>query len=157
MFFQCLIALLGPTNRTGRIIKWGLVAHVVAMFTFQTVSIVIQLRLQSISYIDFREFPASDGSLYSGPFAYQYSTSYSGINAVPLVMFFLNNWLADGLLVNFVSSSVIRQGSNVGLQLYRLSIIYVMNYWVIAFPCLMYLASLSACSCALQVDSYATH
>jgi len=40
-------------------------------------------------------------------------------------MFLLNNWMADGLL------------------LYRCYVIYAMNIWVIAFPCVVFLASVS--------------
>ena len=31
------------------------------------------------------------------------------------------------------------------LKLYRCHVIYAMNYWIIAFPCLMYLASVGMC------------
>ena len=36
------------------------------------------------------------------------------------------------------------------LQLYRCYVIYAMNYWAIAFPCLMFLASLGMQSSSLQ-------
>lgn len=81
------------------------------------------LNLQSISFIDNREFPGWDGGLPPGPFGYEQLIYNKAISFVPHIMFMLNTWLADGLL------------------LYRCYIIYSMNYWVIAFPCLMYLAS----------------
>ena len=41
------------------------------------------------------------------------------------------------------------------IQLYRCYVIYAMNYWVITFPFLMYLASVSTCLRLPQADSYA--
>jgi len=46
------------------------------------------------------------------------------ISIIPSAMFYLNTFLADGFL------------------LYRCYVIYSMNYWVMAIPCMMYLASL---------------
>jgi len=46
------------------------------------------------------------------------------IGIAPTPMILLNGWLADGLL------------------LYRCYVIYARNYWVIIFPCLVFLASL---------------
>jgi len=123
LFFKCMGALLRPANRTGGIMKWGLVAHTGAMFSFLTILVATVLDIQSISYIDNRAFPVTDGAPWAGPVAYQLAIYSKAISVVPVIMFLLNNWLADGLL------------------LYRCCVIYDMKYWVIAFPCLMYLAS----------------
>jgi len=123
LFFHCMAALLGPASHTGGVVKWGLVVHTGAMFTFLTILFATLLDIQSISYIDNRAFPGADGAPWAGPVAYQLFIYSKAISVFPLVMFLLNNWLADGLL------------------LYRCCVIYAMNYWVIAFPCLMYLAS----------------
>ena len=106
LFFNCLSALLGPANRARSLIKWALVAHVGAMFTFQTISIATQLHIESISYIDNRALPDSDGSGYSGPFAYEFLIYNDSISMTSLGTFLLNNWLADGLLVGPVTNSV---------------------------------------------------
>jgi len=90
-----------------------------------TVFTAMNLNIQSISYIDNREFPGVEGVLPPGPIGYQWSIYSNVLTVVPNLMFLLNNWLADGLL------------------LYRCYVIYAMNLWVIAFPCLMYLASLA--------------
>jgi len=103
----------------------GLVAHTVAMFSFATVYTATGLDLQSISYIDNRDFPGIEGVLSPGPLGYEFLIYSNAINVVPTLMFQFNNWLADGLL------------------LYRCFVIYAMNYWAIAFPCLMYLASIA--------------
>lgn len=49
---------------------------------------------------------------------------------------------AFGEFCVYVNRTSIRRGHP---QLYRCYIIYSMNYWVIAFPCLMYLASIGVC------------
>jgi len=95
----------------------------VAMFSFVTVYVATSLDLQSISYIDNREFPGIDGIVPPGPLGYQLSIYFKAINLVANLMVLLNNWLADGLL------------------LYRCYVIYSKNRWVVAFPCLMYIAS----------------
>lgn len=115
LFFRCMDALLNPINRKMEGLKWPLVAHTVAMFSFVTINCGMNLALQSFAYVDNR-------GPTPGPYNFEYCTLYSNpMNTIPEVMFFLNMWLADGLL------------------LYRCWIIYGMNYRVIAFPCLIYL------------------
>lgn len=84
--------LLNSANRVRGGIKWWLVAHTVAMFSFVTVYIAATLGVQSISYIDDREAP-------DGPLVYQFSISTKAISIVPDVAIPVNQWLADGLLV----------------------------------------------------------
>ena len=68
----------------------------------------MSLAVQSISYIDNREYP-SNRTIHPGPLGYQMGAlDGSPMNVVPTVMFFLNLWLADGLLVNSVGVPVIR-------------------------------------------------
>lgn len=124
LFFQCMAALLVPVRRADGGTKWALVAHTVAMFSFVTIYTTTELIIQSASYIDNREFPGVEGVLPPGPVGYQYLTYFEAANVIRNLMFILNNWLADALL------------------LYRCYIIYSMNRWVIAFPSLVYLASL---------------
>lgn len=123
LFLQCMGALLNPASNARGYMKWGLVAHTVAMFLFVTVYATINLNLQSISYVDNRGYPGSGDILPPGPFGYQSLTYSKPISLVSSVMFQLNQWLADGLL------------------LYRCHVIYSVNHWIIAFPCLMYLAT----------------
>ena len=91
--------LLGPANRTRGAVKWGLVAHTIAMFSSVTVYTGISLDIHSYSYIDIREFP-------NGPLLYQLTGTPVWANAVPSVAFSLNQWLADGLLVSSALYSV---------------------------------------------------
>ena len=65
----------------------------------------MNLNIQSISYIDNREFPGND-ALPPGPLGYQYLIYSKAITIVPNLMFLLNNWLADGLLVSSVPNSI---------------------------------------------------
>ena len=99
LFFQCMTALLNPVGPTKGGIKWGLVAHTVAMFSSATVYTAMNLDLQSISYIDNRDF-TGDGVLFPGPLGYQFFINSNAITITADVMFSLNGWLADGLLVS---------------------------------------------------------
>ena len=93
--------MVDPLDRT-RGVKWGIIAYTTAMFSFVTIFTAMNLDLQSISYIDNREFPGIRGALVSGPFGYQVFIYSEAINVVPFLMFFLNQWLADGFLVSAV-------------------------------------------------------
>jgi len=141
--FKCMIALLSPVYRRGGGIKWGLVCYTAVMFSLATTHTAMNLHLQSISYIDNREFPAPDGS-NPGPVGYFESLYSDAINVIPNVAFSLSNWLADGLLVSplfnatFSCPGVSRRLIS---QLYRCYVIYSKNIWVITFPSLMYLGS----------------
>ena len=100
LFFQCIATLFKPVH-DGRV-KWGLISYTAVMFLFVTVYMAMNLNLQSISFIDNREF---FGGIYGtpGPIGYQsyVQTDVSGI--VANVMFLSNYWLADGLLVRSLS------------------------------------------------------
>lgn len=124
LFFLCMSALLSPMNRTQRKVRWILVIHTVTMFMIVTVYTALNLDLQSISYIDNRDFPG-DRMSPPGPLGYQWSVYSEAITFVPNLLFIVNTWLSDGLL------------------LYRCYIIYAKNYWAVLFPCLVYLASVA--------------
>jgi len=100
LFFQCMAALFDSANRRGEGIKWGLVSYTMVMFSFVTVLTGMQLDIRSISYIDNREFPGAEGVLPPGPLGYQSSIWSGALTLTPSIMFALNNWLADGLLVS---------------------------------------------------------
>lgn len=117
-------ALINPPGRMTSV-RWVVTAHTVAMFSIVTVNTAMSLNIQSISYIDNREFPGANGVPNPGPLGYQSFIYSKPISIAPYTMFFLNNWLVDGL------------------QLYRCCIIYSMNYWAIALPCLMYIGSVA--------------
>lgn len=104
LFFQCLVTLFNPANRTRAGIKWGLVAYTTAMFTFVTIYTAMILDFLSIFYIDNRNFHGLDGAP-AGPLGYQSHLYSKAIGIIPDVMFYLNIWLADGLLVSSVNSS----------------------------------------------------
>ena len=100
VFFKCMAALFNPANRRGERIKWGLVSYTVVMLLVVTVQTATNHSLQSVSYIDNREFPGIEGALPLGPIGYELFISPKALNIVPNVMLFLSNWLADGLLVS---------------------------------------------------------
>jgi hypothetical protein len=107
LFVRCMAALLNPANRTWGGIKWPLVAHTVAMFSFVTVLTAITFENQSDSYIDNREFPGTD-ALPPGPLGYEFLIYSRRTSVVPTLMFLLNNWLADALLASSAFNSVDR-------------------------------------------------
>ena len=77
------------------------------MFSFVTIYTAVNLHIQSISYIDNRNFPGDGPDLPPGPFGYQFYIYSKAISVLPSVMFTLNNWLADGLLVSSAPNPVI--------------------------------------------------
>ena len=99
LFFKCMAALFNPDHRGGERVKWGLVSYTVLMFSLVTVETTLLLDVQSLSYINYREFPGFEVLIPPGPYGYQLFISSEAISIVPSVMFLLNNWLADGLLV----------------------------------------------------------
>ena len=105
LFFRCMSALLNTVNRRKGGINWGLVAHAVAMFSLMTVYSSVSL---AVAYIDKREYPG-DRTIPPGPVGYQASIiDSSPTNLASNIMFCLNMWLADGLLVSSVEVSVIQ-------------------------------------------------
>ena len=144
LFFKCMTALLNPVHRGGEGIRWGLVSYTAVMFSLATVNIAMNFHIQSISYIDDRDFPGVEGELPPGPYGYSESIYLDAVNIVPNAAFSLNNWLADGFLVSSSFDGVfITEVSNPDSpQLYRCYVVYSMNLGVIVFPCLMYLASM---------------
>ena len=94
-----MAALLNPAHRRGQPVKWGLVSYTVVMFSVVTVLTAINTHIQSIGYVDNREFPGVEG-LSPGPLGYQLFVIPEALTISPNVMFFLNGWLADGFLVS---------------------------------------------------------
>jgi hypothetical protein len=100
--------LVSPVNYTNGRLRWGLAAHTAAMFAFVTIFTAVNLDIQSISYIDNRDYPGDDVMFPPGPLGYQFLIYSKAISVVPVVMFHLNTLLADGLLVSSVINSVTR-------------------------------------------------
>ena len=96
LFLQCMVALFSPVHRGGEGIKWWLVSYTVAVFSFVTVYIATNLHIQSVSFVDNRE----TGAVYRGPMQYQAAVRSTALGLILDLMFNLNNWLADGLLVS---------------------------------------------------------
>ena len=109
LFFQCMSVLLSPANPIKRGIKWALVAHTAAMFSFVTLSIVIPQYNLSTVYINNRGFPGNR-EFPPGPLGYEFLISEvaapNPLNDVLYAAFPLNQWLADGLLVGPISNLV---------------------------------------------------
>ena len=76
------------------------------MFSIVTALGAMGLNVQLISYIDRREFPGIEGGVPPGPLGYQPLIRSGVLTIIPDLMFFLNGWLADGLLVSVLSGIV---------------------------------------------------
>ena len=105
LFFRCMGALLHPAHCVREGVRWGLVAYTVAVFSFVTIFTATILDMKSICYIDNRGFTGTD-TLPPGPLGYDYLVSSKTVFLVPGIMFLLNNWLADGVLVSSALDSV---------------------------------------------------
>ena len=106
LFFQCMVALLDPGNRTKWGIKWGFVAHTVAMFLIFTMTAALGLQTKSILYVDDRNSRGNE-EIIPGALGYRcYRPSFEAIDTASYVAFPLNQWLADGLLVSLLSKSI---------------------------------------------------
>ena len=95
-----MAALLNPANRTNGGIEWGLIAHAAAMFSSVTIFTAANFNLQSISYINNREFSGVDIMSVPGPVGYQLLIYSKPTDVITYTMFLLGQWLADGLLVS---------------------------------------------------------
>ena len=70
------------------------------MFLLATVGTVTQLDVQSLSYIDTRQFPGAGGVFVPGPLGYQELIATNAIVVIENLVFVLSDWLADGFLVS---------------------------------------------------------
>lgn len=97
-----MAALFNPVNRRGEGIRWWLVSYTVFMFLFVTVVTGTGLHIQSICFIGNREYSGVEDALPPGPLGYKLFTLSKTLSIVNSLMFLLNYWLADGLLVGFL-------------------------------------------------------
>ena len=151
LFLQCMGALLNPANRMKKGIRWGLAVHTIAIFSLATMSFAVEFDLGSIIFVSNREFPGND-EFPSGPFGYLYTFRGNGI-LIPIALVFpLNQWLADGLLVSFVPILITTpRFMSSSPQLYRCLVLYSASHWLIGgFLSLLYLASIGMSSDPLQ-------
>ena len=109
LFFKCMGVLFDPANRRMGGSKWGFVVHSVAMFSFATIYIAMSINIQSISFIDNREFPGISDAIPPGPVGYQFFIHSKAIGIAPTPMILINSWLADGLLVSVFRFSLFVQ------------------------------------------------
>ena len=99
LFFQCMTGLFNSARRGWKGIKWGIISYTMVMFSFATVFTGINLNVESISYINNREFPGGEGVLPPGPLGYQWFIRPMVLSIISNLTSLLNYWLADGLLV----------------------------------------------------------
>ena len=127
LFFQCIAALLNPAHRGGERIKWWLVSYTAVIFSSTTVLNAMQLNIQSICYIDNREFPGVEDVLPPGPLGYLSSIFSDALTTVPDFMFLFNGWLADGLMVSSLSDAAFTRPSVLTRALTALSLLHYLR------------------------------
>lgn len=106
LFFQCIAALFSPANHRKEGVRWCVVCYTMLMFLFVTVLTGTDLHIQSICYVDNREYPGVENAIAPGPLGYRFLISSGALSITRSLMFFLNFWLADGLLVCSLSGPV---------------------------------------------------
>ena len=79
--------------------------HTVTIFSFLTVPLGLDLNWLSFAYINSREFPGHN-EYPPGPIGYYEVLSASAAGATFSIMFPLNQWLTDGLLVGQIPNPV---------------------------------------------------
>ncbi|KAJ7035286.1 hypothetical protein C8F04DRAFT_535230 [Mycena alexandri] len=100
-------------------IPWGLVTYVCAMFTFASIGFAGNAKFNQMTFIDDRNIPG-------GPNAFTVEFYSTWVNIMSFAAYVLMSWLADGLL------------------LWRFTLIWGYNYWLSAFPGLMYLGAVAS-------------
>ena len=98
LFFQCIATLLNPTNPIRKGIRWAFVTHTISLFLLVTIPFGIDFDYSSTEYINNREFPGNS-EFPPGPLGYSYVLDTDATTMVYNLMFPLNQWLGDGLLV----------------------------------------------------------
>lgn len=81
--------------------KWGLLAQTVTLFLVLTIHISVDQYAALLELIENRNFPGTE-TLPPGPIGYDATHSSLTPFAIYIVMFPLNQWLSDGLLVSSV-------------------------------------------------------
>ncbi|KAF9465120.1 hypothetical protein BDZ94DRAFT_1296643 [Collybia nuda] len=116
LFFQCMAQLLWP--KRGRDRNLILAGYTFLLFSLGTVFTGMNINVAILGFIENRNFPG-------GPEAYSSFTQSSALGVIPNAAFILSNWMADALM------------------LWRCKVIWNGKLWVLIFPCIMYLASIS--------------
>ena len=154
LHFKCMGGLFDSINGRTRAIKWGLVIYITVMLVLLTLSSALYTNRKSISFIDKRRFPGIGVLAFPGPIGYFAFTGHDhGTGFFPTLSFQLNQCLADGFLVSSCRGYPLRFLTPATSQLYRCYIVYSMNYWTIAIPSLLYLASVGMCSSLCEVTA----
>ncbi|KAJ7153215.1 hypothetical protein C8R46DRAFT_1357131 [Mycena filopes] len=97
----------------------GFVAYVCVMFVLASLGFGGNAKFNEMTYIDNRNIPG-------GPNAFTVEFYNNWVNMMSFASYVLMSWLADGLV------------------LWRFTLIYGYNYWLSAFPGLMYLGAIAS-------------
>ncbi|EJD46575.1 hypothetical protein AURDEDRAFT_136854 [Auricularia subglabra TFB-10046 SS5] len=116
LFFITLKLLWARPRTTWKDYIW--ISYIVVLFTISSIGNGTQLKFTQMIYIDNREYPG-------GPAAYFVDGSTDFMAVFCNSVYILNTWLQDGLLM------------------YRFWIIFGRGYLILAFPALVFLATIA--------------
>ncbi|KAJ7430357.1 hypothetical protein B0H11DRAFT_2374447 [Mycena galericulata] len=114
--FQTILLFLKAPKRA---IPWGLIAYMSVMFILASIGFGINANFNQKTFIDDRNFPG-------GPNAFTVADYATTLNMVGFTAYTIMSWMADGLV------------------LWRFTMIWNYNYWLTAFPGLMFLGSIGS-------------
>ncbi|KAH7924330.1 hypothetical protein BV22DRAFT_1129896 [Leucogyrophana mollusca] len=117
LFLQCMYAFYNRGDMA-RERRWLFMLYISLMFSFGTAYIGINSTLWRNMFVDDRNYPG-------GPMGYSLGIYNQPPSVAANAFFVLANWFADGLL------------------LYRCLVVYSERHWVVLFPGMMYLGSIS--------------
>ncbi|KAF9464030.1 hypothetical protein BDZ94DRAFT_1136969, partial [Collybia nuda] len=102
----------------GRDRNWLLAGYTFFLFSLGTIFTGLNINAAVLDFIKDRNFPG-------GPEAYSTIVQFTPVGITPNVAFILSNWLADALMM------------------WRCKVIWDGNWWILIFPGIMYLGSVS--------------
>ncbi|KAJ6561385.1 hypothetical protein DFH09DRAFT_920938 [Mycena vulgaris] len=114
--FQTVLLFLKAPRKA---IPWGLIAYMSVMFILASIGFGINANFNQKTYIDDRNFPG-------GPNTFTVEFYATTLNMVGFTAYTVMSWMADGLV------------------LWRFTLIWSYNYWLSAFPGLMFLGSIAS-------------
>ncbi|KAF9464029.1 hypothetical protein BDZ94DRAFT_1308285 [Collybia nuda] len=114
LFFKCASQLLWPKHGQGRNLL--LAGYTFILFSLGTIFTGMNINVAVLGFIKNRNFPG-------GPEAYSSFAQLTPIGITPNATFIIANWLADAFMM------------------WRCRVIWNGNWWILVFPCIMYLGS----------------
>jgi len=114
--FQTLQLFLGQPKHK---IQWGMVMYIAIVFTLASLGFAGNAKFNEMTYIEDRAFPG-------GPNAFTIAFYNTPVNMMSFVSYTIMSWFADGLV------------------LWRFSLFYGYNRWIVFLPALIFMGSITS-------------